>query len=127
VRSYKPEWLDRYGIVEVGAKHICVLCNWNVPYESRKPNKLERHLKTKHNAVFKLSSEKRQTALRKAAEKLLGQQKLVRKALTLDEKVSVASFKLAFLVARKSRPYTEAESVSVFLYSMHRSAETSIN
>jgi hypothetical protein len=55
-RTCKEKWLEEYGIGLVDGKAFCVSCKWQVPNESRKPNKLERHLKSAHRSVYKLSS-----------------------------------------------------------------------
>ena len=61
-------------------------------------------------SVFGKSSNDRKYAIRKAAQHLRLQQKVVQRVFTLDEKVCL-SFRLAFLTARKCRPQTEGETI----------------
>lgn len=48
-RSINPSFLDKYGIAEVSGKGICVVCSIELPEESLKPYKLQRHMKTHAN------------------------------------------------------------------------------
>lgn len=109
-RKYKEDYIE-YGFTAIGTGEqqlpFCLICNAALSNESCVPNKLKRHLETKHPA-FK---EKTKEFFENLSSQKAKQSKRLTTYMTLPEKGMIASYKVAHLLAKRKKAHTEAESV----------------
>jgi hypothetical protein len=109
-RPIKPEFLEKYGIANVEEQAICVVCNERLPNSSMTEPKLERHMKT-HKSVANLADSARKQVFAKRFQQMRKEQTVIRRALTLDEKVAVTAIKVAWQLGRRRGAYTDGEAI----------------
>ncbi|XP_068104034.1 SCAN domain-containing protein 3-like [Hyperolius riggenbachi] len=86
---------------------ICLVCGEKLSNESLVPNKLKRHLKTKHAYAYEKPLQYFQRLLaqqNKSAQKMVNQ-------MTVSDRALEASYLVAELVAKKMKPHTIAEEL----------------
>ncbi len=87
-----------------GAKQPqCVICLKTLSSESLKPNKLKRHLETNHNHLAKKNLEFFDQKSKENAQQ--------QKNTTVPAKALVASYKVAYRIAKSKKPHTIAEDL----------------
>ncbi|XP_076592490.1 LOW QUALITY PROTEIN: protein FAM200A-like [Chaetodon auriga] len=108
-RPYKDYFLN-YGFVNCAApshdaRPMCVICREKLANESLKPTKLKRHLETLHPDLV----DKPLDFFQRKAREIKASADVLRKNVTLNEKVQLASYKVASGVAMEKEPHTIAE------------------
>ena len=103
-------FLDKYGIVDVSGKAICVVCSKKLDEESLKPNKLQRHMET-HANITVMSEEARKRVFHYRYKNLTKSQAVLCRALSQKENIEIFSYKTAFLIAQHKRPFTKGETI----------------
>lgn len=110
VRKFNEDWQNLYFVTEQDGKPFCLLCR-DVQPENRKFN-IERHFNSKHNDIntkFPLSSDKRAKEINRLKANLQSERSIVKRFLTTNELVSIASYNVAFNLAKSGKPYTDGE------------------
>uniref|UniRef100_F6WI06 Zinc finger protein n=1 Tax=Ciona intestinalis TaxID=7719 RepID=F6WI06_CIOIN len=109
-RNYDESYL-KFGFTYVekdGCQHPkCVICLKVLSVESMLPSKLKRHLMSTHSS---LSDKPREFFARKLAG-FQRQAASISTAFTIPSKVQLASFKVAYRIARAKKPHTIAENL----------------
>lgn len=109
-RKYCKSFIQ-YGftcLVKNGIDHPqCVLCTEVLAHESLKPTKMDRHLKTKHPLHADKSVE---FFVRKEGE-LNGQRSVVNEQTTVSVRAQLASYEVAYLIAKSKKPHTIGETL----------------
>lgn len=105
-RLYSDEYL-KYGFTIISNKPQCVICGEVLSNESMKPSKLLRHLNSKHPD----KKDKPVEFFERKLNVLHKQQDTFQLATTTNEKALLASYKVAYRVAKTSNPHTIAENL----------------
>lgn len=108
-RPYKDYFL-KYGFVNCAApghdaSPMCVICTEKLANESLKPTKLKRHLETLHPDL----ADKPLDFFQRKAQETKASADVLIKTVKLNEKVQLASYKVAHRVAMENEPHTIAE------------------
>ncbi|XP_066543047.1 protein FAM200A-like [Hoplias malabaricus] len=110
-RVYKDGFL-KFGFVNCPSaskddKPMCLICGEKLANESLKPGKLQRHLTTHHDD---LADKPLSFFQRKAQERQMSAQVLSR-VLSHNDKLLLASYKVAYRVAKEKVPHSAAEKL----------------
>lgn len=109
-RKYDDTYLD-FGftctVVKNEERPQCVICLKVLAAESMLPNKLQRHLETVHSSLV---GKPRDYFSRKLQE-MREQKTHFRKQATIPSKALLASYKVAYRIARSKKPHTIAEEL----------------
>ncbi|KAL1279144.1 hypothetical protein QQF64_025817 [Cirrhinus molitorella] len=112
-RAYKEEWNDKYGFILpsfVNAKPVCLICNEVVAV--CKEYNIRRHHETKHGTfkvAFPLQTEARKRKIETLLASYAHSSRILVRGLTDQQKVTSASLKASWVLARHNRPFTDAE------------------
>lgn len=111
-RTFLSEWEDLYFFVERNGKPFCLICQTSL--SQFKASNLERHFTSLHSAVareFPKGSELRKHKVKTLKCQSEKQTQLFRKFTKHSETVTLASYQLAWNIARAKKPYLEGEFV----------------
>ena len=86
---------------------MCIICNLTLSNEALVPNKLSRHLETNHESL----KDKPKTYIENLALQKDKEAKRFNKYMKFPERGLVASCKVAYLLAKRKKAHTDAESV----------------
>lgn len=111
MRQYNDEFL-KYGFINCEKEKReprpqCVICNEVLANESLKPSKLKRHLEAKHAELV----EKPVEYFQKRKDQMDLSVKILSKSTTLNDKVQLASYLVAYRLAKEKVPYTYGEKL----------------
>ncbi|XP_074115745.1 protein FAM200B-like [Cotesia typhae] len=97
----------KFGFTVIDNKPQCVICFEALSRESMKPSKLTRHLHTKH------PNEKNKPVefFERKLQALQHQKSGIVQMSNLNEKALLASYRVAFRVAKAGKPHTIAENL----------------
>lgn len=95
------------GVVGADERPVCVLCLKTLAADSMRPNKLRRHLETKHPKHMNKPLDFFQ---RKLSEYRQQESRMV-KSTSVNKNAQMASFKVAYRIARCKKPHTIAEQL----------------
>uniref|UniRef100_UPI00358F17D2 general transcription factor II-I repeat domain-containing protein 2-like n=1 Tax=Myxine glutinosa TaxID=7769 RepID=UPI00358F17D2 len=115
-RAFLPEWEELYFFTKRNGKPLCLICQTALSHF--KASNLERHFTSLHDNVardFPKGRELRKhkvNALKRQSEK---QTQFFRKLAKHSETVTLASYQLAWNIARAKKPYSEGEFVKTRL------------
>ena len=106
-RVFKAEWSLNYFVIELNDK---VLCNDTIVV--RKEYNVCRHYQTKHAAQYsKLTENERFLKLESLKQNASSQRNLFVKIKNDNEAVTKVSLRIAHLLAKKGKPYTDGELI----------------
>uniref|UniRef100_UPI00358F7E2A general transcription factor II-I repeat domain-containing protein 2-like n=1 Tax=Myxine glutinosa TaxID=7769 RepID=UPI00358F7E2A len=111
-RTFKEEWKESYAFILpsfVNAKPLCLICNKVVV--ACKEYNIKRHHKTKHGTfkvAFPLQSETRKRKIDALTASYAHSSMILVRGLTSQQKVTSASLKASWVLARHNRPFTDA-------------------
>ncbi|XP_053177223.1 SCAN domain-containing protein 3-like [Scomber japonicus] len=112
-RIFNHEWTENYAFILpsfVNAKPTCLICNEGVSV--CKEYNIKRHHETKH-ANFKVAFPQKTEARKQKIEALKGgfahSNRILLRGLTSQQKVTSASLKASWLLAKHNKPFTDAE------------------
>uniref|UniRef100_A0A3Q3RD36 HAT C-terminal dimerisation domain-containing protein n=1 Tax=Monopterus albus TaxID=43700 RepID=A0A3Q3RD36_MONAL len=111
-RTFLSEWEDLYFFVERNGKPFCLICQTSLSHF--KASNLERHFTSLHSTVareFPKGSELRKHKVKTLKCQSEKQTQLFRKFTKHSETVTLASYQLAWNIARAKKPYLEGEFV----------------
>ncbi|KAL0146797.1 hypothetical protein M9458_057736 [Cirrhinus mrigala] len=109
-RIFHDEWTENYAFILpsfINAKPTCLICNEVVSL--CKEYNIRRHHETKH-ANFKVAFPQKTEARKRKIEALKGHSnRILVRGLTSQQKVTSASLKASWVLAKHNRPFTDAE------------------
>lgn len=109
-RKYDSDYI-KYGFISVEINEMtqpqCVICDTVLSNASLKPNKLKRHLETKHEQY---KNKPEEFFIRKKNE-LQNQKACIKKAAVPNKSLVKASFITALHIAKSMKPFTIAENL----------------
>ena len=112
-RQFKNEWTEKYVFITVDSKKpVCLICNECLAV--CKEYNLRRHLKTVHaifDVTFPLGSAARKHKIRSFKPCYEGRCQSLFRASTDQERATVASLRMAWILAEKKKPFTDSETV----------------
>jgi len=96
--------------VDVDNKPICLICNQ--PVSECKEYNIKRHYVSRHSSAYdKYPNEFRQDKVKELTKVLRGQQMVLSKVSLHQESVVKASYLVAELIAKKSKPFAGGEFI----------------
>lgn len=116
--NFQNDWIDKFFFIEVEDGAFCLLCPRSQKlFQSYKKSDFERHFRNLHSDICNLPDDSRSVLL---AEKLQQLDSVKNNEMNSvinqknDEKsteknVQIASYRLAYEIAKKSRPFNEGE------------------
>lgn len=107
---FHEEWELQYFFAMIKDKCCCLICDTSMSIP--KKGNLERHfmsLHAKHHTDYPLDSEQRKNKLTKLKADLSSQQTLLIKPTLVAKAVTVASFKVSYLLAKKCKSFSDGE------------------
>lgn len=109
-RKYDKSYI-KFGFTATGNEDCpipqCIVCGEKLSNASMVPNKLQRHLNTKHGSLSNKGVDYFESMLksqRKESQQLL-------KRFTVSDKAQLASYKVSEIIATKMKPHTIAETL----------------
>ncbi|XP_054831567.1 general transcription factor II-I repeat domain-containing protein 2A-like [Eublepharis macularius] len=109
---FNPEWEERFCFVELKGKSMCLLCSSTVAIP--KKYNVQRHFETHHSAFsscFPLGSELRKKKLEELKSTLAPQQPQFTRPAAPCKNTTIASFKIASLLAKRKKPFEDGELI----------------
>lgn len=107
-RLFNQEWGVTYFFVQSGDKALCLICNETVAV--LKEYNIRRHYETKHKSTYsQFTGVQRSEKFELMQHGLVSPQVPQRK--TENESVTMASYKVAYALAKKGKPFTDGELI----------------
>ena len=109
-RIFPERWTCQYFFVSVENKPICLICNQLV--SECKEYDLKRHYVSKHSSSYdKYQNEFRQDKIKELTNVLRKQQLVFSKVSLQQDSVVKASYLVAEIIAKKSKPFSNEEFI----------------
>lgn len=109
-RQFQEEWSLKYFFIKSGEKALCVICNETVAV--MKEYNLRRHHQSKHQEKYaQLEGKVRAEKFSKLQNQLTSQRTLFSKSSNENESLTKASYKVAYVLAKSGKPFTDGEVV----------------
>ena len=109
-RQFQEEWSLKYFFIKSGDKALCVICNETVAV--MKEYNLRRHHQSKHQEKYAhLEGEVRAEKFAKLQNQLTSQRTLFSKSSNENTSLTKASYKVAYVLAKRGKPFTDGEVV----------------
>ncbi|XP_041442018.1 general transcription factor II-I repeat domain-containing protein 2-like [Xenopus laevis] len=109
-RVFKENWTEEYFFVEANSKALCLICGEYV--QVFKDYNLKRHYMQKHAAKFSVYQGMcRKDKAMELKKSLSSQQNFFKKVITQTESIVKASYVVTYLIAKKSKPFTDGEFI----------------
>uniref|UniRef100_A0AAG5DQE7 SPIN-DOC-like zinc-finger domain-containing protein n=1 Tax=Anopheles atroparvus TaxID=41427 RepID=A0AAG5DQE7_ANOAO len=109
-RQFQEEWRLKYFFAKHGEKALCVICNEIVSV--LKEYNLRRHYQTKHEEKYRQwEGEERSEKFSKLHHQISFQKAMFTKLSDDNESVTNASYKVAYILAKRGKPFTDGELV----------------
>ncbi|XP_008185363.1 SCAN domain-containing protein 3-like [Acyrthosiphon pisum] len=109
---FNQEWELEFFFVDIKGKCVCLICRDTLSIFKR--GNIERHYRTKHadfDLKFPTHSSLRQDKLKTMKLKLNQEQSVFKNPNKLAQNVTIASFKVAYLLAKKRKPFSDGELI----------------
>lgn len=116
--NFQKDWTDKFFFIEVENGAFCLLCpKTQKIFTALRKSNFERHYANMHSDVFNLSEELRSLLLAEKIQQLdaVKSEEMNSKLNKKNEKestekcVKIASYRLAYQIAKNSRPFTEGK------------------
>lgn len=109
-RQFQEEWSLKYFFIKSGEKALCVICNETVAV--MKEYNLRRHHQSKHQEKYaQLEGKVRAENFSILQNQLTSQRTLFSKSSNENESLTKASYKVAYVLAKSGKPFTDGEVV----------------
>lgn len=111
-RKFQEKWTDEFVFVLHGSNPLCLICKQT--RSGFKRSNLERHFQTTHpkfNGTYPPGSELRKRKIEQLTASLCGQQNLIHRTTSTAERLTEASFEIAWILARAKKPFSDSEIV----------------
>lgn len=112
-RSFKERWNLDYFSIEYNSKPLCVICRENVAV--CKEYNIKRHYKIHEKQYEQYTGEERKIKFKKLVQELEQQQLFMKKGSSEAKGVVKASFKVAYILAKKQKPFLDGEIIKDIL------------
>lgn len=109
-RTFLEEWEDAFFFIERNGKALCLICNTMISHF--KASNLQRHFSTLHANIDKelpKGTELRKQKLSTLKSQVKRQSQMFQQLTKHGETVTLASYKVAWNIARAKKPYNEGE------------------
>ena len=128
-RVFHDEWTENYAFILpsfINAKPTCLICNEGV--SACKEYNIRRHHETKH-ANFKVAFPQKTEARKHKIEALKGayahSSRILVRGLTSQQKVTSASLKASWVLAKHNKPFTDADVFKEMMVTVLEELDTS--
>ena len=109
-RIFQERWTYDYFFVDVENKPICLICNQ--PVSEFKEYNIKKHYVSRHSSAYeKYQNEFRQDKVKELTKVLRGQQMVLSKVSLQQQSVVKASYLVAEIIAKKSKPFANGEFI----------------
>ena len=109
-RRFKDSWKLDYFFAEILNSCVCLICNEKLAVF--KEFNVKRHYQTRHADMYdKLTGKERSEKVKQLGASLTSQQQYFARARELNESTTKASYEVATLIAKHSKPFTEGEFI----------------
>ncbi|XP_027140791.1 general transcription factor II-I repeat domain-containing protein 2 [Larimichthys crocea] len=109
-RRFKDGWKLDYFFTEVRNNCVCLICKETVAVF--KEYNVKRHYQKLHAAMYdKITGKERSEKLKQLEASLISQQQYFARARESNENATKASYEVAALIAKHSKPFTEGEFI----------------
>ncbi|KAA0724133.1 hypothetical protein E1301_Tti022208 [Triplophysa tibetana] len=118
-RKFQSEWTEKYlftvpttALKRGTDRPVCLLCNESVAVA--KEYNVKRHFTTKHSsfsAQYQEGSVERQRRIDRLVTSFEQSQRAIGEFCTEQERAFIASLRVAWILTRKKRPFTESETI----------------
>ena len=120
-RNYDPSWEKSFFVIEANGMGFCLLCESSKGVKTFHKSSINRHYVTNHASVEKKypkGSVQRDELLAKKKSYLASGQKIIKMSLDQNYSATLASFQLAWSIAKSKKPFNTAEWFKESLLSM---------
>ena len=108
--QFQEEWSFKYFLINSAEKAVCVICNETVAV--LKGYNLCRRYQSKHQSnCSRLEGKVRAEKLAKLQHQIIAQRSLFTESSNEDESLTKASYKVAYVLAKCGKPFTDSEIV----------------
>ena len=111
-RQFNSAWTEKYVFIAVSAKPVCLICNECLSV--CKEYNLRRHFKTTHanfDATFPPGSAARSQKISGLTSCYEQRRRTLFRACTDQERATAASLRVAWILGKKKKPFTDSETV----------------
>lgn len=111
-RQFNNEWTEKYAFITVDVNPVCLICNECLAV--CKEYNLRRHFKTTHanfDATFPPGSAARKQKLTGLISCYEKRRRILFRACTDQERATAASLRVAWILGKKKKPFTDSETV----------------
>lgn len=115
-RQFSKEWTEKYLFTEITTndtrKQICLLCNESIAVS--KEYNLRRHFNTKHsnfNTNYPEGSDARRQKVQSLTANYEQRRAILARSCSEQERTTTASLRVTWILAKKKKPFTDAETV----------------
>ena len=110
LRTFQDRWTINYFFIEFQTKPVCLICNDSVSV--MKEYNIKRHYEAKHASKFdQYKDQFRQDQVNELKRKLSAQRQIFTRAAQESTCYVKASYTVAMILARNSKPYSDGEIV----------------
>ena len=106
-RAFKEEWENNFFFVNHHGRPTCLICNVSIAVN--KEYNIKRHYETKHKSFSELVGQARKDKLDRLKKGLKKQSDAFHKILTKQENNTLASYKVAQIIAKDKRAFIDGE------------------
>ena len=108
-RGFKNEWTEKYFFISHKSNALCLICMCTS--KVIKEYNIKRHYLTNHVKYEELAGDIRKNKIQQLKKNVNGQQQNLVQAVVKDEAGVRSSYKVAMLIAKHGRPFTDSEFV----------------
>ena len=113
-RQFQPEWTERFAffLPPSSTRPLCLICQESVA--AIKLSNVKRHYESKHKhfeETFPQNSEIRTTKLNALKASYQSSNRILHTSVTKQQKASQCSFRVAWVLAKHMKPFTDSEVV----------------
>lgn len=112
-RDFQEEWKEKYLFVSgPSGKPVCLMCGFSVSVV--KKYNVERHYTSNHADIaeqYPIGSDLRSSLISRKEKSLTGQQSVFVRIKDHNKSTLIASYEMAFLLAKKKKPFTDGEEI----------------
>ncbi|MEE6499512.1 hypothetical protein FKM82_003469 [Ascaphus truei] len=115
-RNFQEIWELKFVVTQVNKKTVCLLCKKS--FSDNKVDSLKKHFQNKHSAFnnkFPVDGPSRVREIARLKSQFQDQKSSLKQFLSSNELVTLASYKAVWILARKKKPFSDAEIVKDIL------------
>ena len=117
LRVFQTKWTDFYFFIEFNNKPTCLICKESI--SALKEYNIKRHYETKHEREYNtIQGQFRKDKIIELKRNLAKQHQIFRNFGCQSESSVKASYKVAEIIAKKSKPYSDGEYIKECLISI---------